>query len=93
MEKVGQASFIQWQGFTKSSTSLTKQMEELAKSLSIFKEIQQRRFMGTMKTLKGCDIPDLIKTVKAKKLPKEALKAIAPKFKFDGDKLVLAETP
>ena len=68
-------------------------MEELVKSLSIFKEIQQRRFMGTMKTLKGCDIPDLIKTVKAKKLPKEALKAIAPKFKFDGDKLVLAETP
>ena len=49
--------------------------------------------MGTMKTLKGCDIPDLIKTVKAKKLPKEALKAIAPKFKFEGDKLVLAETP
>ena len=93
MEKVGQTSFIQWQGFTKSSTSLTKQMEELVKSMSIFKEIQQRRFMGTMKTLKGCDIPDLIKTVKAKKLPKEALKAIAPKFKFEGDKLVLAETP
>ena len=45
-----------------------------------------------MKALKGYDIPDLIKTVKSKKLPKEALKAILPKLKFEGDKLVLNET-
>lgn len=44
-----------------------------------------------MKKLKSYDVPDLIKTVKSKKLPKEALKAIIPKFKFDGDKLVLVE--
>lgn len=90
--QLGEASFVQWDGFTKSSTGLTKQMEELVKSLSIYKEIQQRRFMGTMKKLKGCDVPDLIKTVKSKKLPKEALKAIAPQFKFEGDKLVLSQT-
>lgn len=45
-------------------------MEELAKNLAIFKEIQQKRFIGTMKKLKTLDVPDLIKTVKAKKLPK-----------------------
>jgi hypothetical protein len=36
-----------------------------------------------MKKLKGLDIPDLIKTVKAKKLPKEALKSILPKFQLN----------
>jgi len=33
-----------------------------------------------MKKLKGSDVPDLIKTVKGKKLPKEALKTILDKF-------------
>jgi len=55
-------------------------MEELAKTLSIYREIQQRRFITNMKKLKGCDVPDLIKTVKAKKLPKEALKTISARF-------------
>lgn len=36
-----------------------------------------------MKKLKGYDIPDLIKTVKSKKLPKEALKSISSKFKLN----------
>lgn len=36
-----------------------------------------------MKKLKSTDVPDLIKTVKAKKLPKEALRAIAPRFKLN----------
>lgn len=36
-----------------------------------------------MKKLKGLDLPDLIKTVKAKKLPKEALKAVLPRFKLE----------
>lgn len=66
-------------------------MDELVRNIAIYKEIQQRRFLGTMKKLKSYDVPDLIKTVKSKKLPKEALKAIIPKFKFDGDKLVLVE--
>jgi hypothetical protein len=37
-----------------------------------------------MKKLKSLDLPDLIKTVKAKKLPKEALKSVLPRFKLDG---------
>ena len=44
-----------------------------------------------MKKLKGCDIPDLIKTVKAKKLPKEALKTISARFKLNEDKVELVE--
>ena len=36
-----------------------------------------------MRTLKCIDVPDLIKTVKNKKLPKEALKTILSKFVFD----------
>jgi hypothetical protein len=40
-----------------------------------------------MKSLKGFDIPDLIKTVKAKKLPREALKTILSKFTLNEGKL------
>lgn len=67
-------------------------MEDLAKQLTIFRDVQQRRFITTMKQLKGFDIPDLIKTVKSKKLPKEALKAILPRFTLNGEKLALVET-
>jgi len=66
-------------------------MEELAKTLSIYREIQQRRFITNMKKLKGCDVPDLIKTVKAKKLPKEALKTISARFTLKDGKVELAE--
>jgi hypothetical protein len=66
-------------------------MEDLNKNLAIFKEIQQRRFIGTMKKLKTCDVPDLIKTVKAKKLPKEALKSILNRFKLNEGKLELVD--
>lgn len=45
-----------------------------------------------MKKLKGFDIPDLIKTVKSKKLPKEALKSIAGRFKLNAEsKIELTE--
>lgn len=44
-----------------------------------------------MKKLKGYDVPDLIKTVKAKKLPKEALKTISSRFKLNDNKAELAE--
>ncbi len=40
-----------------------------------------------MKKLKGYDIPDLIKTVKSKKLPKEALKSISNRFKLNEGKI------
>jgi hypothetical protein len=89
LELVGQDSFVNWEAFTKSSTGLTKQMEELVKQLSIFRDVQQRRFISTMKQLKSHDVPDLIKTVKAKKLPKEALKSILSRFTLDGEKLQL----
>jgi hypothetical protein len=84
---VGENSFIEWEAFTKSSTGLSKQMEQLAKSITIFKEIQQKRFITTMKKLKGYDIPDLVKTVKAKKLHKEALKSILHRFTLNEGKL------
>ncbi len=45
-----------------------------------------------MKKLKSLDLPDLIKTVKAKKLPKEALRTILPRFQLEGDKLNLIES-
>jgi hypothetical protein len=89
---VGQESFVNWEGFTKSSTQLSKQMEDLAKQLTIFRDVQQRRFITTMKQLKGYDIPDLIKTVKSKKLPKEALKAILPRFTLNGEQLQLVDS-
>lgn len=67
-------------------------MDELAKALNLFREIQQRRFISSMKKLKGFDIPDLIKTVKSKKLPREALKSIAGRFKLNAEsKLELTE--
>jgi hypothetical protein len=44
-----------------------------------------------MKKLKSLDLPDLIKTVKAKKLPKEALRTVLSRFQLDGDKLNLVE--
>jgi hypothetical protein len=45
-----------------------------------------------MKKLKSLDLPDIIKTVKAKKLPKEALRSVLSRFKLDGDKLTLVES-
>jgi hypothetical protein len=87
LELVGQESFVNWEGFTKSSSQLSRQMEDLAKQLTIFRDVQQRRFITTMKQLKGYDVPDLIKTVKAKKLPKEALKTIINRFQLNGEKL------
>ena len=45
-----------------------------------------------MKKLKSSDIPDLIKTVKAKKLPKEALKTIISRFKLNEGKVYLVDT-
>jgi hypothetical protein len=46
-----------------------------------------------MKKLKGLDIPDLLKTVRAKKLPREALKSILNKFSPSSDGVVLNCSP
>ncbi len=80
---VGHESYVNWEIFTKTSIELTKSIDELIRGLSIYKEIQQKRFLIAMKKLKSSDIPDLLKTVKAKKLPKEALKSILSKFSYD----------
>lgn len=45
-----------------------------------------------MKKLKGLDIPDSIESVKSKKLPKEVLKPIIPRFKFENGNLDLVDT-
>jgi hypothetical protein len=69
-----------------------KSLDELAKSIAIIKEIQHKKFILTMKKLKSADVPDLIKTVRAKKLPKEALKAIIGRFKLNDGKVELQDS-
>jgi DNA-binding GntR family transcriptional regulator len=66
----GSDSFVNWETFTKSSTDFIRSLEELAKNIAILREIQQKKFITTMKRLKSADIPDLIKTVRSKKLPR-----------------------
>ena len=44
-----------------------------------------------MKLLKSADVPDLIKTVKAKKLPTQALKAISSRFLLEEGQLKLKQ--
>lgn len=69
-----------------------KTLDELAKSIAILKEIQHKKFILTMKKLKSSDVPDLIKTVRSKKLPKEALKAIIGRFQLNEGKIELKGT-
>jgi hypothetical protein len=40
-----------------------------------------------VKKLKSYDIPDLLQTVKTKKLPKEALKGVLPRFTTKNEKI------
>ena len=88
----GQDSYVNWDAFTKNSSEFMKSLDELAKNIATLREIQHKKFILTMKRLKGSDVPDLIKTVRAKKLPKEALKAIVGRFKMNEGKLELAES-
>lgn len=44
-----------------------------------------------MKKLKSLDVPDVLKDVKAKKLPNQALKTILSRFKLTEGELQLAE--
>ena len=45
-----------------------------------------------MKKLKSADIPDLIKTVKSKKLPVQALKAISDRLHIVDGKIQLKQS-
>lgn len=92
LKLTGQDSYVNWESFTKNSTQFIKNLDELAKSIAILREVQHKKFIVTMKKLKGSDIPDLIKTVKAKKLPKEALKTIIGRFKLIDGKIELVDT-
>ena len=80
LQLTGEKSYVDWETFTKSSTQFLKTLEELAKDIAILRENQQKKFIQTMKQLKSADVPDLIKTVKSKKLPVQALKAISHRF-------------
>ena len=65
-----------------------------------FREFQHKSFIQTsikyinlVKKLKSLDLPDLIAAVKAKKLPKEALRAVLPRFKLgENEKIELVDT-
>jgi hypothetical protein len=92
LQLTGQDSYVNWDAFTKSSTEFMKSLEELARNIAILKEVQHKKFIQTMKKLKGSDVPDLIKTVRAKKLPKEALKAILGRFKLTEGKIELNDS-
>ena len=89
MELTGSDSYVNWESFTKSSTEFIRTLEDLAKNIAILREIQQKKFISTMKKLKSADVPDLIKTVKSKKLPREALRAIISRFKLNDGKIEL----
>ena len=45
-----------------------------------------------MKKLKSLDVPDLLQSVKNKKLPKEALRGVLNRFKEEGGNLELVES-
>jgi hypothetical protein len=45
-----------------------------------------------VKKLKGLDIPDSIESVKSKKLPKEVLKPLIPRFKLENGNIELVES-
>ena len=92
LQIVGENAYVNWDKFTKSSSEVVKTIDELSKSLAIFREAQHKNFIQTMKKLKSLDLPDLIRTVKAKKLPKEALRTILSRFQLDGEKLTLIES-
>jgi hypothetical protein len=92
LELTGQDAFVNWETFTKNSTEFIKTLEELAKNIAIIREIQQKKFIITMKKLKSTDVPDLIKTVRAKKLPKEVLKAILSRFRMNEGKIELVQS-
>lgn len=92
LEVTGKDSYVNWETFTKNSSEFMKSLDELAKSIAILKEIQHKKFILTMKKLKSSDVPDLIKTVRSKKLPKEALKAIVGRFKLNDGKVELQDS-
>lgn len=81
---MGENAYVDWEKFTKTSSDVLKTVDELTNALTVFRQAQQRTFIQTMKKLKSLDLPDLIRTVKSKKLPKEALRTVLSRFQLDG---------
>lgn len=92
LAKVGTEAFVNWDEFTIDSAEVVKTIDRLNSSIAIFRDSQHKNFIQTMKKLKSLDLPDLIQAVNAKKLPKEALRAVLPRFKFEGENLELVES-
>lgn len=89
---MGEKSFIEWDKFSHNSAEIINSIEVLNKKITIFRESQHRNFIQTMKKLKSLDVPDLIKSVKSKGLPKEALRGVLSRFKLDeNQKIELVE--
>ena len=74
---VGNESYVNWDKFSKSSSDVISSIDHLNKRISTFREGQHRTFIKAstillilVKNLKNLVLPDLINTVRAKKLPK-----------------------
>ena len=51
LEKTGTESFVPWEDFTKTSTSIVNSIDSLTKWLGIFREMQHKNFIQTSKNL------------------------------------------
>lgn len=91
LQATGQDSLVDWDVFSKSSNELLKSIEGVSRQIHNFREAQQQNFLETMRKLKGADVVDVVKTVKSKKLPNQALKIILNRFKVEDGKPVLAQ--
>lgn len=92
LEKVGKETFVNWDQFSQSSSDVARSIDQLNNSLALFREVQHKSFIQTMKKLKSLDLPDVLQAVKSKKLPKEALRGVLNRFKLNGDNLELVES-
>jgi hypothetical protein len=81
LTKVGSESLINWSKFSQSGIEIINSINEFNRVLNKYREQQNANFLAVMKKLKGLDLPDLIKSVKSKKLPKEVLKGSLKLFR------------
>jgi|JI6StandDraft_1071083.scaffolds.fasta_scaffold09839_4 hypothetical protein len=94
----GSESFVDWEAFKKTSNDVSVGLETLSKKCHMLRESQQKNFIlnstritDVVKKLKSLDVPDVLKDVKAKKLPHQALKTILTRFRLQEGELQLVE--
>jgi hypothetical protein len=68
--QVGTEAFIDWQKFSYINSEITNSIDEFNKVLTKFREYHHRNFIQVVKRLKSIDLPDLIRGIKSKRLPK-----------------------